>query len=178
MRVEIGASALELVEGDITRQDVDAIVNAANSSLLGGGGVDGAIHRAAGPQLLDECRTLGGCATGSAKITRGYKLPARHVIHAVGPVYRDGKHDEPALLASAYRTCLELASQNACATLAFPAISTGVYGYPRDDAARIAFRTIVDYVERHPEIKLVRLVLFGPSALAAHQRVLEEMRKA
>ncbi len=175
MRVEIGASVLELVEGDITRQDVDAIVNAANSSLLGGGGVDGAIHRAAGPQLLEECRTLGGCATGRAKITRGYKLPARHVIHAVGPVYRDGKHDEPALLASAYHTCLQLASQNACASLAFPAISTGVYGYPRDEAARIAFRTIIDYVKQHPEIKLVRYVLFGPSALAAHQRALEEV---
>ena len=175
MRVEIGASVLELVEGDITRQDVDAIVNAANSSLLGGGGVDGAIHRAAGPQLLEECRTLGGCATGRAKITRGYKLPARHVIHAVGPVYRDGKHDEPALLASAYRTCLQLASQNACASLAFPAISTGVYGYPRDEAARIAFRTIIDYVKQHPEIKLVRYVLFGPSALAAHQSALEEV---
>jgi O-acetyl-ADP-ribose deacetylase (regulator of RNase III) len=177
MRFEIGSSALELIEGDITQQDVDAIVNAANSSLLGGGGVDGAIHRAAGPQLLAECRTLGGCATGSAKITRGYKLPARHVIHAVGPVYRDGKHDEPALLASAYRTCLELASQNECATLAFPAISTGVYGYPRQDAARIAFGTIIDYVEQHPEIKLVRYVLYGPSALAAHQGVLEEMRR-
>jgi O-acetyl-ADP-ribose deacetylase len=175
MMVKIGNSALELVEGDITRQDVDAIVNAANTSLLGGGGVDGAIHRAAGPQLLEECRTLGGCATGSAKITRGYKLPARHVIHAVGPVYRDGKHGEPALLAGAYRNCLELASQNACATLAFPAISTGVYGYPREDAARIAFRTIIDYIQQHPEIKLVRCVLYGASAFAAHQRVLEEV---
>jgi O-acetyl-ADP-ribose deacetylase len=175
MKVDIGTSALELIEGDITWQDVDAIVNAANSSLLGGGGVDGAIHRAAGPQLLDECRTLGGCATGSAKITRGYKLRARHVIHAVGPVYRDGKHDEPALLASAYRTCLELASQNGCASLAFPAISTGVYGYPREDAARIAFRTIIEYVKHHPEIKLVRYVLYGASAFAAHQRVLEEV---
>ena len=175
VKVEIGSSALELVEGDITQQDVDAIVNAANQSLLGGGGVDGAIHRAAGPQLLEECRTLGGCKTGSAKITRGYKLQARHVIHAVGPVYRDGKHDEPALLASVYRTCLELASQNECTTLAFPAISTGVYGYPREDAAHIAFRTIIDYVETHPEIKLVRYVLYGASALAVHQRVLEEV---
>ncbi|HEX7588304.1 MAG TPA: O-acetyl-ADP-ribose deacetylase [Anaerolineae bacterium] len=175
MRLDIGSSALELVEGDITRQAVDAIVNAANTSLLGGGGVDGAIHRAAGPQLLAECRTLDGCAIGSAKITRGYKLPARHVIHAVGPVYRDGKHGEPALLAGAYRTCLELASQNACTSIAFPAISTGVYGYPRDDAARIAFRTIIEYVEKYPEIKLVRYVLFGAAAFAAHQRVLEEV---
>jgi O-acetyl-ADP-ribose deacetylase (regulator of RNase III) len=176
MRIEIGDSVLELVEGDITKQKVDAIVNAANTSLLGGGGVDGAIHRAAGPQLLEECRTLGGCATGSAKITRGYKLPARHVIHAVGPVYRDGKHNEPALLASAYRTCLELASKNNCASVAFPAISTGVYGYPREEAARIAFRTIIDYVRAHPEIKLVRYVLFGTRAFEEHQRVLEQVQ--
>ena len=175
MQVQINESTLELVEGDITKQDVDAIVNAANSSLLGGGGVDGAIHRAAGPQLLEECRTLGVCETGSAKITRGYKLKARHVIHAVGPVYRDGKHGEPALLASAYRTCLELASQNKCTSVAFPAISTGVYGYPMEDAARIAFRTIVDYLEQHPEITLVRYVLFGARAFETHQRVLEEV---
>ena len=175
MKIDIGDSVLELAEGDITKQDVDAIVNAANSSLLGGGGVDGAIHRAAGPQLLEECRTLGGCATGSAKITRGYRLKARHVIHAVGPVYHDGKHNEPALLASAYRTCLELASQNNCASVAFPAISTGVYGYPMEDAAHIAFRTIIDYISRHPEIKLVRYVLFGSHALKVHQRVLEQV---
>ncbi len=175
MQVEIDESILELVEGDITKQDVDAIVNAANSSLLGGGGVDGAIHRAAGPQLLEECRTLGGCRTGSAKITRGYRLKARHVIHAVGPVYHDGKHGEPALLASAYRTCLELASQNACASVAFPAISTGVYGYPMEDAARIAFRTIIDYLGEHPEIKLVRYVLYGARAFEIHQRVLEQV---
>jgi O-acetyl-ADP-ribose deacetylase (regulator of RNase III) len=175
MQVKINNSTLELTQGDITRADVDAIVNAANSSLLGGGGVDGAIHRAAGPQLLEECRALGGCATGSAKITRGYKLRARHVIHAVGPVYRDGKHGEPALLASAYRACLELASQNNCATIAFPAISTGVYGYPMEDAARIAFRTITDYLGEHPEIKLVRYVLYDARAFAAHERVLEQV---
>ena len=175
MQAEIGSSTLELVEGDITQQNVDAIVNAANSSLLGGGGVDGAIHRAAGPQLLEECRTLGGCATGSAKITRGYRLKARHVIHAVGPVYHDGKHDEPALLASAYRTCLELALENNCASVAFPAISTGVYGYPMEDAAHIAFRTLIDYVSAHPEIELVRYVLFGARAFEAHQRVLQQV---
>jgi O-acetyl-ADP-ribose deacetylase (regulator of RNase III) len=175
MKVEIGSSTLELVQGDITREDVDAIVNAANESLLGGGGVDGAIHRAAGPELLAECRTLNGCETGSAKITRGYKLKARHVIHAVGPVYHDGKHDEPALLASAYRTCLELASQNQCASVAFPAISTGVYGYPMEDAARIAFRMIVEYLEQHPEIKLVRYVLYDARAFAVHERVLEQV---
>ena len=175
MKVEIGSSTLELVQGDITRENVDAIVNAANESLLGGGGVDGAIHRAAGPELLAECRPLNGCETGSAKITRGYKLKARRVIHAVGPIYHDGKHDEPALLASAYRTCLELASQNQCASVAFPAISTGVYGYPMEDAARVAFRTIVEYLEQHPEIKLVRYVLYDARALAVHERVLEQV---
>ena len=175
MKVEIGSSSLELVQGDITQQDVDAIVNAANESLLGGGGVDGAIHRAAGPKLLAECRTLNGCETGSAKITRGYNLKARHVIHAVGPIYHDGKRGEPALLASAYRTCLELASQNQCASIAFPAISTGVYGYPMEDAARVAFRIIVEYLEQHPEIKLVRYVLYDARAFAVHQRVVEEV---
>ena len=175
MQTKINGSTLELVQGDITQQDVDAIVNAANSSLLGGGGVDGAIHRAAGPQLLEECRTLGGCETGDAKITRGYRLKAKHVIHTVGPVYRDGKHGEPALLASAYRTSLELASQNKCASVAFPAISTGVYGYPMEDAARIAFRTIMDYVSAHPEIKWVRFVLYDARAYQTHTRVLEQV---
>jgi len=175
MQVTINRSTLELVQGDITKQDVDAIVNAANSSLLGGGGVDGAIHRAAGPELLAECRTLGGCETGSAKITRGYKLKARHVIHAVGPIYRDGKQGEPALLASAYRTSLELASQHHCTSIAFPAISTGAYGYPMEEAARIAFRTIIAYLEQHPEIKLVRFVLYDARALAIHERVLEQV---
>ena len=175
MNFQIGGSTLELVQGDITQQDVDAIVNAANSSLLGGGGVDGAIHRAAGSQLLDECRNLGGCETGNAKITRGYKLKARHVIHAVGPVYRDGKHREPELLASAYRTCLELASQNNCASVAFPAISTGIYGYPLQDAARIAFHTIIDYLGEHPEIERVRYVLYDARAFEAHKKILEEI---
>ncbi len=175
MRFTIGNSQLELVQGDITQQEVDAIVNAANSSLLGGGGVDGAIHDAAGPELLEECRTLGGCPTGSAKITRGYALKARHVIHAVGPVYRDGTQDEPRLLASAYRTSLELASQNECASVAFPAISTGVYGYPMADAARIAFRTIIDYLGQHPEIKLVRYVLYDARAFTVHRQVLEQV---
>ncbi|MBI4787911.1 MAG: O-acetyl-ADP-ribose deacetylase [Chloroflexi bacterium] len=178
MQVEIGDSVLELVEGDITRQDVDAIVNAANTSLLGGGGVDGAIHRAAGPELLAECRTLGGCETGSAKITRGYRLPARHVIHAVGPVYRDGRHGEAGLLASAYRTCLELASENHLASIAFPAISTGIYGYPAEDAAHIAFRTIIDYLSEHPEVKFVRYVLYDARSFAVHARVLEQVLAA
>lgn len=175
MKIEIGPSILELAQGDITQQNVDAIVNAANESLLGGGGVDGAIHRAAGPELLGECRTLGGCETGSAKITRGYRLSAKYVIHAVGPVYRDGKHDEPMLLASAYRAALELASQHRCTSVAFPAISTGVYGYPMEDAARIAFRTIVDYLSEHSEIDLVRYVLYDQRAFDVHARVLPEV---
>ena len=175
MKTQINQTTLELVQGDITHQDVDAIVNAANESLLGGGGVDGAIHRAAGPELLAECRALGECETGNAKITGGYRLKAKHVIHAVGPIYRTGKHSEPALLASAYRTSLELASQNHCASIAFPAISTGVYGYPLEDAARIAFRTIVDYVSEHPEIELVRYVLYDARAFEVHERVLQEV---
>src|SRR5512143_2125549 len=126
------------IRSDITGLAVDAIVNAANSTLLGGGGVDGAIHRAAGPELLVECRTLEGCPAGSARITKGYRLPAKFVIHAVGPVYRDGCHGEPDLLAGCYRTSMELAEQNACRTVAFPAVSCGVYGYPMADAARIA----------------------------------------
>lgn len=175
MKVELGTSTLELVQGDITQQDTDAIVNAANESLLGGGGVDGAIHRAAGPELLTECRRLGGCETGSAKITRGYRLKAKYVIHAVGPVYRDGRHREPALLASAYRTSLELASQNKCASIAFPAISTGVYDYPLEEAAHIGFRTIIDYVSEHTEIELVRFVLFDARAFQIHAATLEQV---
>jgi O-acetyl-ADP-ribose deacetylase (regulator of RNase III) len=178
MRVEINDSAIELVQGDITQQDTDAIVNAANSSLLGGGGVDGAIHRAAGHELLEECRTLGGCATGDAKITRGYRLKAKHVIHAVGPVYRDGHHGEDQLLASAYRRSLDLAAGNRLTSIAFPAISTGVYGYPVESAARIALRTVLDFLQEHEDLRLVRMVLFGVPAYETHRRVLEELLAA
>src|SRR5216110_4051992 len=141
---------IEVVQGDITKLHVDAIVNAANSSLLGGGGVDGAIHRAAGPELLAECRTLGGCETGDAKITRGYRLPARHVIHAVGPVWHSGRQREDLALASCYARAIELCQTHGLASVAFPAISTGVYRFPADRAARIAVSTVVEVLARAP----------------------------
>jgi O-acetyl-ADP-ribose deacetylase (regulator of RNase III) len=150
LSADIGKTRLDVIVADITTLDLDAIVNAANSSLMGGGSVDGAIHRAAGPELKAECRTLGGCDTGSAKITRGYRLKARHVIHAVGPVWGGGNEGEDALLAGCYRTALDLAAENALASIAFPAISTGVYRFPPDLAARIAVGTVAAEVAARP----------------------------
>jgi len=165
---------IELVMGDITRQRVDAIVNAANTSLLGGGGVDGAIHRVAGPELLAACREIGGCPTGQARITPGFRLPARYVIHAVGPVWQGGDHGEDDLLASCYRTSMELAHAHGVRSIAFPSISTGIYGFPVDRAARIAVRELHQAVERFPEIKTVRMVAFGDATWEAYERAMEE----
>lgn len=162
---------LKLVQGDITKMDVDVIVNAANETLLGGGGVDGAIHRAAGPELLQECKTLGGCPTGSARITQGYRLPARHVIHAVGPVYHDGQSGEPELLAGCYRTAMQLAAESRCRSIAFPAISCGVYGYPLVEAAQIAIREVAEALQEHEEIAEAIFVLFDQKAFDAFEEV-------
>ncbi|MBQ6273332.1 MAG: O-acetyl-ADP-ribose deacetylase [Oscillospiraceae bacterium] len=166
---------IEVILGDITKQAVDAIVNAANCSLLGGGGVDGAIHRAAGPELLAECRTLHGCETGKAKITKGYRLPAKYVIHTPGPVWQSGGYGEEALLRSCYRSCLELASQNGCETVDFPSISTGVYHFPLEKASRIAVGTIAAYLAEHPEIRRVRMVCFDARTKAHYDRALAEL---
>jgi O-acetyl-ADP-ribose deacetylase (regulator of RNase III) len=163
---------IEIVRGDITKLDVDAIVNAANTTLLGGGGVDGAIHRAAGPELLAECRTLGGCQPGEAKITRGYHLPARFVIHTVGPIWRGGKHDEPQRLADCYRNSLQLALKNEISTMAFPAISCGAYGYPIEEAAQIAFKTTRDFLAMNDRIRKVMFVVWVEDVHEAYQRLL------
>lgn len=171
---------IHVVQGDITREAVDAIVNAANNSLLGGGGVDGAIHAAAGPELLEACRPLGGCPTGGACITPGFRLPARYVIHTVGPVWHGGFEGEPQLLASAYRSSLLLAADNACRVVAFPAISTGVYSYPADMAATVAVRTIAEFLAERPEDSLpqeIRLVCFSDASRQAHENALQRLRE-
>ncbi|MFA5147529.1 MAG: O-acetyl-ADP-ribose deacetylase [Candidatus Omnitrophota bacterium] len=166
------ATKIELVQGDITKLEVDAIVNAANKTLLGGGGVDGAIHRAAGPKLLAECVTLGGCETGSAKITKGYNLPAKHVIHTVGPVWRGGQHGEPELLASCYRNSLELAKKHHLKTIAFPSISTGAYRFPKELAAPIAMKAVSEFMSANPGVlDKVLFVLFSEKDFLAYRSV-------
>jgi O-acetyl-ADP-ribose deacetylase len=176
LAAQAGAVRLEVVVGDITTLEVDVIVNAANSSLLGGGGVDGAIHRAAGPGLLTECRELHGCPTGSAKITGGYRLPAGHVIHAVGPVWRGGAAGEPELLSSCYRTALSIAADHGLGSIAFPAISTGIYAYPAELAARVAVGTVVSQVSADPRsLRQVVFCCFSDAAARHHMDVLAEL---
>jgi O-acetyl-ADP-ribose deacetylase (regulator of RNase III) len=175
MKVTIKRSTLELAQGDLTQQTTDAIVNAANTLLSGGGGVDGAIHKAGGPTILEECKKVAPCPAGEARLTSGGNLKATYVIHAVGPVYKDGRHGEATLLERAYRSSLELASRHKIRSIAFPAISTGAYRYPVEEAARIALATTGAYLLQHPEIELVRFVLFDEKTHRVYLRTLEEL---
>ncbi|TVM00506.1 MAG: O-acetyl-ADP-ribose deacetylase [Candidatus Brocadia sp. WS118] len=175
IKITINKTVLELTEGNITEQETDAIVSAANSSLLGGGGVDGAIHRAGGPAILEACKKLGGCPTGEARITTGGNLKAKYVIHTVGPVYHDGKRNEPELLAKAYKNSLALTSQYKLRSVAFPSVSTGAYGYPLNEAAMIALKTVIAYLETHTDIQVVRFVLFNFKACQIYENTLKAL---
>ncbi|MBI4697338.1 MAG: O-acetyl-ADP-ribose deacetylase [Nitrospirae bacterium] len=177
MEIKINKSILSLVEGDITKQNTEAIVNAANKTLRGGGGVDGAIHKAGGPAILEECIQIGGCETGGAVITTGGKLKAKYVIHTVGPVYVDGLREEPKFLRESYKNCLKLSSSKGIRSIAFPSISTGAYGYPIEQAAMIAARSVMIYLKRHPEIELVRFVLFSKKDLAVYENAVKALLK-
>lgn len=173
-RVKVNGTTISLVKGDITLEETDAIVNAANSDLAGGGGVDGAIHRAGGPAIMEECRRIGGCPAGSAVITTGGSLKARHVIHTVGPIYNDGAHGEPDLLMSAYRSSLNLALEKGLKSISFPSISTGAYGYPVEEASEIAISAVIDFIRQNKGLDLVRFVLFSDKDLTIYSRALEK----
>jgi O-acetyl-ADP-ribose deacetylase (regulator of RNase III) len=176
MEIKINKGTLSITEGDITKQETEAIVNAANKSLLGGGGVDGAIHRAGGPSILEECRKIGGCETGEAVITTGGNLKADYVIHTVGPIYRNGMSGEPYLLNNAYGNCLKLASAKGIKSISFPSISTGAYRYPLEDAAEIALKIAVTYLKEHTDIELIRFVLFGKDAYEVYEKTLMKVK--
>ena len=175
MEIKVNQSFVSLTEGDITKEETNAIVNAANSRLAGGGGVDGAIHRVGGPDIMKECRKIGGCPTGKAVITIGGNLKAKYVIHTVGPIYRGGGGNEASLLESAYRESLKLASSKGLESISFPSISTGAYGYPLAEAASIALKTAIDYLKENTDIKMVRFVLFGEQAYGEYERILRDM---
>ncbi|MEE9614182.1 MAG: O-acetyl-ADP-ribose deacetylase [Thermodesulfobacteriota bacterium] len=175
MELQVDGTTISLVRGDITLEDTDAIVNAANSRLAGGGGVDGAIHAAGGPEIMAECRKIGGCPTGRAVITGGGKLRTRHVIHAVGPVWRGGTNDEDGLLHGAYKTSLRLAVENGLKSIAFPSISTGAYGYPIEDASEVALKAVMEFIKENKGLKLVRFVLFSEGDLTVYTETLRKL---